>query len=222
MKTLQDIRTLHARPGRRARRAAAWPTRSTWRCSTAQHAESPRLHPLLAGRAPQHERHRLLGHRRAGGPHRGRHQTHARGLGRRDAAQPCAAGGGRSLRHAGRALPRPHRPGPGPGARHRPADHARAAPQPHRKRRRLPARRGRTAAPAGPVAARPARGRQPGRRHQRADLAARLQPVLGPAGGRARSAVSPSPRTSHRACCCRRWTCTAAISSHRPSWRNPT
>ena len=41
--------------------------------------------------------------------------------GRRDAAQPRAAGGGRAVRHAGGALPGPHRPGDRPRAGHRPA-----------------------------------------------------------------------------------------------------
>jgi hypothetical protein len=40
---------------------------------TARHAEAARLHPLLAGRAPQHARHRQFRHGGAGRLHRRRH-----------------------------------------------------------------------------------------------------------------------------------------------------
>ncbi len=53
----------------------------------------------------------------------------------------------------------------------------------------LPARRGRTAAAAGPGARRPATHRHAGGGHAGADLAAGLQPVLGAPGGRARTAI---------------------------------
>ena len=48
--------------------------------------------------------------------------------GRGDAAQPLAADDRRAVRHARDAAPRPHRPGPGPGARRRPGHDAGAAP----------------------------------------------------------------------------------------------
>ena len=74
------------------------------------------------------------------------------GFGRHHAAQPRPAGGGRGLWHAGRAVPGPHRPGPGP----RPAPTlppcAHRAPRP-RETEEDPSTRGRTGAPAGPGAA---------------------------------------------------------------------
>ena len=62
------------------------------------------------------------------------------GAGGVDAAQPLAAGDRRAVRHPGHALPRPHRPGPGPGARQRPEHDAGAAPR-QRLGRGLPAGR---------------------------------------------------------------------------------
>ena len=62
-------------------------------------------------------------------PHPGR-------LGRGDAAQPRAAGGGRAVRAAGGAAPRPHRPRHRPGAGHRPAHRRRPAPLARQPRRR--------------------------------------------------------------------------------------
>ena len=61
-------------------------------------------------------------------------------VGRRHAAQPPAARRRRAVRHAGGALPRPHRPRAGTRAGHRPDDGPGAAPQRRRAvRRRLPA-----------------------------------------------------------------------------------
>ena len=72
------------------------------------------LSPLLAGGASQHPQRGGRGHRGADGPCRRPHQNHPHRRGRDHAAQPCAADGGGTVRHPGRALSRPHRPGAGP------------------------------------------------------------------------------------------------------------
>ena len=58
----------------------------------------------------------------------GRDHAHPAGLGRRDAAQPRAAGGGRAVRDAGGSVPRPDRPRYRPRTRYRPAHRRRPAP----------------------------------------------------------------------------------------------
>ena len=60
------------------------------------------------------------------------------GSGRRDAAQPRAAGGRRAVRAARGGLPGPDRPRHRPGARHRPGDQLRAAPRRRRSRATRP------------------------------------------------------------------------------------
>ena len=54
--------------------------------------------------------------------------AHPRQCRRHHAAQPCAAAGGRAVRHAGVAVSGPHRSRPGPCAEHRSADCACTAP----------------------------------------------------------------------------------------------
>src|ERR1700674_4866364 len=49
-------------------------------------------------------------------------------VGRRDAAEPCAAAGRRALQGPGGTVPRPHRSWPRPRAWHRSGDLVRAAP----------------------------------------------------------------------------------------------
>ncbi len=158
----------------------------------------PGLHPVLAGRAPQHAGHRLVG---AHGRHRGRgrrHRTDPGRLRRCHAAEPPAAGGGRAVRDAGRAAPRPHRPRHRPRTRHRSGHRASTAPQ-HWSAvgRRLPSAAGR----AGRLPARPLPRRTPLRRHHRrpgrrrgaADLAARVERLQRPAGRDARPALRVRP-----------------------------
>ena len=87
-------------------------------------------------------------------PRRRRHLDDPRRRGRHHAAQPRAAGDRRAVRHAGVALPGPHRSRPRPRARHRPADRARAAPRPGGTAR-TPSRR--TWSSCRPTSARPAR-----------------------------------------------------------------
>ena len=88
------------------------------------------LSALLAGRASRHARHRQRRHRRADRPCGGGTSSHPGRRRRHHAAQPCAAGDRRAVRHPGGAVPRPHRPGPGPRARLRPGHRPGAAPQP--------------------------------------------------------------------------------------------
>ncbi len=158
---------------------------------TAQHAESARLHPLLAGRTPQHGGHRQLRHGGAGRLHvAGGTQPHPRRLGRRHAAQPCAAGRGRGLRHAGRvatpaastsAWAAPRAPTSRPCAR--------CAATGSRPRMISRATSASCSACWPPPSPEQTRDRHARRGHRRADLAARLQPVLGPPGGRTRPAL---------------------------------
>ena len=184
----------------------------------------PRLHPLLGGRAPQHARHRQLGHRRAGGPHRRRHRAHPRRIGRHHAAQPCPAGGRRSLRHPRRALPRPDRPGPRPappgtdGVTMRALRRDRAESEDE-----LPPRSGRTAAAPRPRPS-PASGvvAVPGAGTNVPILDPRLQPGSRPASPQSAACPTPSRRTSPRASCSRPSPCTAASSSRRRCSTSPT
>ena len=72
----------------------------------ARHAERLGLPPLLAGRAPQHARHRQRGDRGRHRPRRRRHLDHPRRRRRHHAAQPRAARDRRAVRHARVAVPR--------------------------------------------------------------------------------------------------------------------
>ena len=93
----------------------------------AQGGRRARLPPLLAGRAPQHAGRR--GDEPAGADRPGgRCDPAAAGrVGRRDAAQPRAAGGRRAVRAARGGVPRPDRPRHRPRPGHRPGDELRAA-----------------------------------------------------------------------------------------------
>ena len=85
------------------------------------------FHSLLGRRTPQHAvrgRHQPTGADRLPGR---ADLAAATRIGRRDAAQPRAAGGGRAVRAAGSGRPGPHRPGHRPGARLRPGDVVRPA-----------------------------------------------------------------------------------------------
>ena len=150
------------------------------------------LPPLLGGRAPQHAGRR--GDQPAGPDRDARlgDLAHQGRLGRRDAAQPRTAGGGRAVRPAGGGLPGSHRPRHRPRARHRPADQVRPA-----RRQRRVGRRGRHEVPgvrrghphadvdrrrrAADRAASPAVARDPGRDVGRRDVAARVVGLLRPA-----------------------------------------
>ena len=170
-----------------------------------------RLQALLGRRAPQHPVGRVDRARGADRAHRGQHRAHPRRLGRRDAAQPRAAGGRRALRHARGAAPPPHRPRPRPRARHRPAHRAGAAQHVAR------ALRG-----AVRAAARPSRQRL--RRHARGRRRAHACPSCGcsarPTAARgsppSSACRSSSPTTSTRTSPSRRSSSTARCSS-RPS-----
>ena len=168
---------------------------------------TPRVSPVLGGRAPQHARHRELGATRADRPHRRRDHDHAGRLGRRDAAQPRVAGGGRAVRHAGGAPSRPDRPRHRARPGHRPGHRGRAAPLAGG------VVRGRLPRPAHgpawllhrPLAGEPPirppdRGARPGQpaRH----VAARLERLQRPAGRPARPPVrlrAPLQRRQHAA-----------------------
>ena len=139
-------------------------------------------------------------------------------VGRGDAAQPRAAGGGRAVRHAGGAAPGPDRPGHRPGAGHRPGDRAGAAA--HHGGAvggGLPAGAGRpdrttsAATTPGPIIA------TPGPRRAARRVAARLQRFQRPARRAARVCRSRSRTTSARRTPCRRWRCTGRTSGRR-SW----
>ena len=134
-------------------------------------------------------RHRQRRDLRRDRPRRRRHHDDPRRRRRHHAAQPCAAGDRRAVRHAGSALSRPHRPRPRPRARHRPAHAARAAP----RSRRAPTISRRTcwscrpcSGPLQPGQTRPGRAR---RGHQRAAVDPRLQPVRRAARRHARPAL---------------------------------
>ena len=111
------------------------------------------------------------------------------GAGGDHAAEPCAAGHRRAVRHPGCAVPGTHRPRPRPRARHRPAHRVRVAAHPPRRPRRLPARRGRAAR----LLPRAAAGRpRPGHTRQRAErshLDPGVEPLRGAARRDARAAV---------------------------------
>ncbi len=156
----------------------------------------------------------LIGHVAGGTTH------HPRGRRRHHAAQPFAAGDRRAVRHARVALPRPHRPGPGPRAGLRPGDGAGAAPQPHVGRRRVPARRGRTHGPD----VRPAEAGDPRRaRHgpEGAGMDPGLQPVRRPAGGDAGPALRLCVAFRAAADDAGDRRSIARISSRRRSWPSP-
>ena len=111
----------------------------------ARHAEALGLQALLARRTSQYAGHRQRGDGGRDRPCRGRHEDDPRRRRRHHAAQPCAAGDRRAVRHARIALSRPHRSGPRPRARHRHAHRAGAAPRSRHRRRPVPARRRRAA-----------------------------------------------------------------------------
>src|SRR5262245_47100623 len=106
-------RSLAGRDRRLRRGFAAQLARS---CATRRAA---RLHALLGRRASQPALGRELGARDHDRPDRGRDETHAHRLRRRDAAEPCAADGGGALQGAGGAVSRPHRSRARARARHR-------------------------------------------------------------------------------------------------------
>ena len=88
-------------------------------------AEHHNLASVASGGARDHDRR-----------HRRRHPAPARRVRWRDAAQPRAADGGRTVQGAGGPLSRPHRPRHRPRSRHRPDDLAGAAPAAGSPRRR--------------------------------------------------------------------------------------
>ena len=151
------------------------------------------LHALLGRRTPQHAvrgRHQPAGVDRLPGR---ADLAAAPRIGRRDAAQPRAAGGGRAVRAAGSGRPGPHRPRHRPGARLRPGDVVRAARHRRRSRHReLP---------------------RLSRRRGRADERARrawFRCAPGTTGSR-----PPRPRPASRGCGCSARRCT------RRSWPPP-
>ncbi len=173
---------------------------------------APGLRAFLARRAPQHDRHRQRGDLRGHRLRRRRHQDHPRRLRRHHVAEPLAAGHRRAVRHAGHALPRPHRPRPRPRAGHRSVDLPGAAAR--------PGDRGSFPAGCAGIARFLGAGRAgaedpgcPGRRHARAGVATR-GPASSARSSRPRSACRlPSRRTSRRPTCSTRWRSTAKSSS---------
>ena len=150
-----------------------------------------RLPAGVGRRAPRHACGGELGARRPGrAPCRG-HGDRPRRLGRRDAAEPRAARDRRAVRYPRGAPPRAHRPGHRPRAGDRPTH--RAGPPAHGGPRS-------GAVPRGPGRAdrllhrrrRPSAGDAGARLHAGA-VAARLEPVLGGAGGAPRPAVLLRP-----------------------------
>ena len=153
-----------------------------------------RVPAVLGRRASQHARHRQLGAPGADRPHRRRDHHLAGRVRRRHAAQPCLPGGRRTVRHAGGAPSRPHRPGHRPRAGHQPGHRGRAAPL---ARGALGGRLPRSAHGPARVLHRPLargspvrpdhRGPRPGppARH----VAARLQRLQRPGGRPARASV---------------------------------
>ena len=138
--------------------------------------------PLLAGRAPQHARHRQRGDLDRHRARRRRHVDHP-GRRRRDhAPQSRAADHRRAVRHARRASSRANRSRPRARAGDRSGDGLCAAPNVDRRPGQLPRRRRR--APLLPSSARggtAGAGRAGGRRRPRG-LDPRLQPVRRRAG----------------------------------------
>ncbi len=151
-----------------------------------------------------------------------RHLDHPRRRRRRHAAQPFAAGDRRAVRHARVALPRPHRPRPGPRAGLRPgAPRGRCGATSQSDADQFPQDvvelmdfMSEAAAPAG------ARGAGP--RARGAGLDPRLEPVRRAAGGAPRACPMPSPRTSRRADDAGDRASTARPSSRRRSWPSRT
>ena len=138
--------------------------------------------PLLAGRAPQHARHRQRGDRHRHRPRRRRDVDHP-GRRRRDhAPQSRAADHRRAVRHAGRPSSRADRSRPRARAGDRPGDGVCAAPNVDRRPGQLPRRRRR--APLVPPSARggTAGAGRARRRRQPRGLDPRLQPVRRRAG----------------------------------------
>ena len=119
-----------------------------------------------------------------------------------------------AVRHAGVAVSGADRSGPGPRAGHRPADREGVAPL-FRQRRCVSAGRDGTARLFRAGRARPAGAGGAGRRHRRAGVAARLQPVQRDSWRRGWACRSRSPRTSRRTRWTRRWRCIDAISGRR-------
>ncbi len=174
----------------------------------------PGLHALLGRRAPRHggdRQRRDFGGDRASRPC---HQHDPDRVGRDHAAQPCALGDRRTVRHARRAVPRAHRPGAGARAGIGPARRPRDPPH-ARQRRRRPSRATSSSCRAiSPTTARPASLPLPA-------------PAPGPSCGSSDRVCSarispprwgcpmPSPRISRRGCWTRRSPNIAATSAHR-------
>ncbi len=147
--------------------------------------------------------------------------SHPRRRRRRHAAQPLPAGDRRAVRHAGNALPGPHRPGPRPRARQRRLHAAGAAAGPVGSGH-VPAGRGGAAGAARPGAAGAAGAGGAGRRNQRAAVDPRLLPLRRAGGGAFRPAIRlrlPFRAGRADAGACRS---TARASSPRRSWRGRT
>ena len=118
------------------------------------------------------------------------HLDDPRGRRRRDAAQSLAAGDRRAVRHARIALPRTHRPGPGPRAGHRSRDDPRAfGATPTTAANSFPRRRSATAGATSAGRTRPARPRRSWRGIAGTGVAARVEPVQRTAGSGARAAL---------------------------------
>ena len=179
--------------------------------------------PVLGGRAPQHAGHRQFRPGRADRPP-GRGDLHDPGrLGRRDAAQPRPAGGGRAVRHAGGAAPGPDRPGHRPGPRHRPAHRAGAAAH-HGGAlgRGVPAGAGRPdrLLPRGGPAAADHRDARAGATCPRSGCSAPAGSA--PSSPGCSACRSRSRTTSARPTPCRRWPCTGSTSGRPSGWSGRT
>ena len=112
------------------------------------------------------------------------------------AAQPLAAGHRRAVRHARRAVPRPHRPRPRPGAGQRPEHDVRAAPRPDVGRHVPPGRAGAAGLPGRARPAMPGVDAIPGKGSQRAALHPRARRCSAPRWPPRSASRTPSPRTS--------------------------
>ncbi len=116
---------------------------------------------------------------------------------------------------------RTDRPRPRACAGHRPDDRARAATQPRRQRRPLPAGRARAAVLLSARQPRPGGARGAGRGAAGAALATRAPASTGPSWPPTSVCPSPSLRTSRRASFSRRSTSIAAASAPPPSSTGP-
>ncbi len=116
-----DPSPLHPRPRPRLRRHLD--AGCAWQCGAAGAARRRAgLCARLVCRASRHALDRLVLAGSADRHRRRQHQAHPGRLGRRDAAQPCAAEGGRDLSHAQRAQSGAHRPRHRSGGRQRRPD----------------------------------------------------------------------------------------------------